>query len=209
MIMLGVSGMGIIALNTVSKANKDYRKIALMKSLWKIHSSNRDITLAEQRRAWYKLVFAGFMMGSLMVSIMIRFAPTDIVLLVCSVLLVLWIIYLFYYWYSVVASDSPVSDRLGSPEQKTPLTTHDTPSWLSRQRCQDKDNRLPVTILTGYLGSGKTTLLQHILTNTAGLKILVIENEIGEQGVDHELLMKHAAKEDIILMNNGCICCTG
>ena len=40
-------------------------------------------------------------------------------------------------------------------------------------------------------------------------KVLVIENEIGAEGIDHELLMKHTVKEEIILMNNGCICCTG
>ncbi len=57
-------------------------------------------------------------------------------------------------------------------------------------------------------GSGKTTLVQNILKNTVGLRILVIENEIGEEGIDHELLLQNP-KEDIILMNNGCICCTG
>ena len=50
--------------------------------------------------------------------------------------------------------------------------------------------------------------MQNILKNTVGLKILVIENEIGEEGIDHELLLQNP-KEDIILMNNGCICCTG
>ena len=57
-------------------------------------------------------------------------------------------------------------------------------------------------------GSGKTTLVQNILKNTVGLRILVIENEIGEEGIDHELLLQNP-KEDIVLMNNGCICCTG
>jgi G3E family GTPase len=41
------------------------------------------------------------------------------------------------------------------------------------------------------------------------MKILVIENEIGTEGIDHELLMQHTVKEDIVLMNNGCICCNG
>jgi len=54
----------------------------------------------------------------------------------------------------------------------------------------------------------KTTLVRHILENTVGLKILVIENEIGEQGIDHDILLQNS-KEDIILLNNGCICCKG
>ena len=68
---------------------------------------------------------------------------------------------------------------------------------------------VPVTLLSGFLGSGKTTLVKKILGNTVGMKVLVIENEIGAEGIDHELLMQHTAKEEIILMNNGCVCCTG
>ena len=66
---------------------------------------------------------------------------------------------------------------------------------------------IPVTILTGFLGSGKTTLLNHILKADHGHKIAVIENEFGEAGIDNELLV-HDRDEQIIEMNNGCICCT-
>ena len=65
---------------------------------------------------------------------------------------------------------------------------------------------IPVTILTGFLGSGKTTLLNRILTERHGEKIAVIENEFGEIGVDNALLV--AGEEQIIEMNNGCVCCT-
>jgi len=68
------------------------------------------------------------------------------------------------------------------------------------------DERIPVTILTGFLGSGKTTLLNRILTEQHGKKIAVIENEFGEVGVDNELVID--ADEEIFEMNNGCICCT-
>ena len=66
---------------------------------------------------------------------------------------------------------------------------------------------LPVTILTGFLGSGKTTLLNRILKEEHGQRIAVIENEFGEAGIDNALLVQDT-REQIIEMNNGCICCT-
>ena len=66
---------------------------------------------------------------------------------------------------------------------------------------------IPVTILTGFLGSGKTTLLNRILSENHGHRIAVIENEFGEEGVDNDLLLQER-EEQIVEMNNGCICCT-
>jgi G3E family GTPase len=67
-------------------------------------------------------------------------------------------------------------------------------------------DKVPVTVLTGFLGSGKTTLLNRILSENHGQRIAVIENEFGEIGVDQELVIN--AEEEIFEMNNGCICCT-
>lgn len=69
-----------------------------------------------------------------------------------------------------------------------------------------KQNKIPVSILTGYLGAGKTTLLNRILTEKHNQKIAVIVNEFGEVGIDNQLVVD--ADEEILEMNNGCICCT-
>ena len=66
--------------------------------------------------------------------------------------------------------------------------------------------KVPVTILTGFLGSGKTTLLNRILSEEHGKRIAVIENEYGEVGIDQALVIN--ADEEIFEMSNGCICCT-
>src|ERR1700691_1682247 len=64
---------------------------------------------------------------------------------------------------------------------------------------------IPVTVITGFLGAGKTTLLNRILTENHGKRIAVIENEFGEVGVDHQLVIQ--SDEEIFELNNGCICC--
>jgi G3E family GTPase len=66
---------------------------------------------------------------------------------------------------------------------------------------------IPATILTGFLGAGKTTLLKRILTEAHGQKIAVIENEFGEENIDNDILVSDT-NEQIIQMNNGCVCCT-
>jgi G3E family GTPase len=67
-------------------------------------------------------------------------------------------------------------------------------------------NRIPVTVLTGYLGAGKTTLLNRILSQQHGRRYAVIVNEFGEIGIDAELILN--SDEELFEMNNGCICCT-
>jgi len=75
---------------------------------------------------------------------------------------------------------------------------------------KDSKGKVPCSILTGFLGSGKTTLLNHILSANHGKRIAVIENEFGEVGIDDALVQggSMAEEENIVEMNNGCICCT-
>lgn len=66
--------------------------------------------------------------------------------------------------------------------------------------------RLPVSVITGFLGSGKTTLLKHLLRQPDMADTAVVINEFGEIGIDH--LLVEQAKEDTILMSSGCLCCS-
>src|SRR5437763_5396172 len=71
---------------------------------------------------------------------------------------------------------------------------------------QTSSDKIPVTVLTGYLGAGKTTLLNRILSEPHGKRYAVIVNEFGEIGIDNDLVV--GADEEVFEMNNGCICCT-
>jgi len=84
-------------------------------------------------------------------------------------------------------------------------STEERPLKLQKR---NKDEPIPVTILTGFLGAGKTTLLNHLLSSMEhGMRFAVIENEFGEVGVDENILVEKS-DEQVIEVMNGCICCT-
>jgi G3E family GTPase len=96
---------------------------------------------------------------------------------------------------------APVST--GRWEVRRPMNDAASPSPAQSSAAKDK---IPVTVLTGYLGAGKTTLLNRILSEPHGKRYAVIVNEFGEIGIDNELVV--GADEEVFEMNNGCICCT-
>ncbi len=68
--------------------------------------------------------------------------------------------------------------------------------------------KIPATVITGFLGSGKTTMIRHLLENAQGRRIALVINEFGETGIDGDLLKGCCPEDDIIELSNGCICCT-
>ena len=73
-------------------------------------------------------------------------------------------------------------------------------------------NRVPCTVVTGFLGAGKTTMIRHILENAGGRRLALIVNEFGDVGIDGEILkgcgVEACPEENIIELANGCLCCT-
>ena len=105
-------------------------------------------------------------------------------------------------------------DREPSAGASRPLV-HDTPPLVDSRSVwachrikvafMSSSSEIPVTVLTGYLGSGKTTLLNRILSTASDLRIAVIENEVGEVGIDQDLVIRSV--ESLIATNGGCVCC--
>ena len=76
---------------------------------------------------------------------------------------------------------------------------------MSRVDSREVEQRIPITLLSGFLGAGKTTLINHLLSDPNAGKIAVIVNEFGEIGIDGDLISR--ASEDMLELTNGCICC--
>ena len=219
--------LAIVFLNASPQHLQLKRATVMTRGLWKFTpgGSEGDVQL-QMLRHWRILQLVGVMLA-LIVSAMAVLIIGHIRACVSSlVVFVLWMAGISMFWYkggqrgdktlaSFLGADGArtfvggfaLDDGSGGMRGKEKGAQSDSGGWKRKVKAE-KDDRLPVTIITGFLGSGKTTLVKSILRNTVGMKVLVVENEIGAEGIDHDLLMQHTAKEEIILMNNGCICCT-
>lgn len=207
-----VAGIFLLIINELTSNKKDRLKTMLRKVLWKIYSDPSQEELHKIKLwGWRKLILAGVMISSLITTLNIRLNIDESkAWTIGFVFFILWYILLIVVWYTLFKPSKKNSNSFEDQIKKSEVNEEKiSEGWGQKVRNDyENDRRLPVTIITGFLGSGKTTLVKNILTNTIGMKVLVVENEIGVEGIDHELLMQHTVKEDIVLMNNGCVCCT-
>jgi hypothetical protein len=214
MLILASAGIGLVVINTIMKTSKVNRNYLLTKALWKFEpfGSKAEIFLREQRLSFMKLLLAGIMINCLILSVLVKVLNPAFAVQLGLLLFLFWCPLLLIAWGWYVSVLSKNEDSKESPTSTKSVSTSSI-SWEERKRIfakEEKDDcRIPLTIISGYLGSGKTTLLKKVLNNTIGMKVLVIENEIGTEGLDHDILLQDTKQEEIILMNNGCICCTG
>lgn len=163
---------------------------------------------------WRKLLICGIMICSLVVLMTSSRLSLATGLKSALGVFIIWTIGLHLFWHYMIPPKESTggvkgkSNPTGGSGDRGAQPQSVSEKWANRIKDEDSDKRLPTTIITGFLGSGKTTLVNHLLGNTIGIKILVVENEVGQEGIDHELLLQQTKKEQIILMNNGCVCCS-
>jgi len=127
----------------------------------------------ESRWAWRKLLFAGAMIAFVVMSIAVKVLMVLTALKIGMAIYVAWIAFLNIYWYCIIASTSnskaSTIEKSTKSDNDTAATNNKTWQQKTKNKDQSSDNRLPITIVTGFLGSGKTTLVKNILSNTIGM----------------------------------------
>lgn len=197
-ILLTMAGITIMIIDHETKARQKRLASLLTQGFWKF--TPRQIDNPKQRKLkWMKFFLAGVMMACTVTTITVKYFKVKKTLVLGVNILVGWVTFL-----SVILNrKDPVKiktvqnreleeknytlfgwkarQRVSAPTTTTTTTTS-TGGVASSSTSSSftEDTRLPVTIVTGYLGSGKTTLIKRILDNTAGIKVLIIENEIGK-----------------------------
>ena len=218
-----VSGITMFVIAYVAKQREKASPATLTKVLWKFVP---EVNLQERRvdLNWNfrRLLVLGVVLTSLYIATFSMRMDVHHTLHHAAYFLGLWVVSVCVFWYfyvertlTALRGGMDTKNRLdASDELQKKIDEATSAAWKNKLRTKrdgatskQEDTRLPVTIVTGFLGAGKTTLIKNILQNTQGLKVLVIENEIGNESIDHELLMTQT-KEEIIKMENGCVCCT-
>ena len=197
-ILLTLSGLTIIMIDHQTKSRQKRLAASLTQGFWKFTPTQVDDS-KQRKLNWMKLILAGMMASCTVMSITVKYLKLSKAVVLCTTIFVGWVTFLT----AALAKKTTKPITIVNDDV-------DTSGWKAKLKgtVSTDDKRLPVTIVTGFLGSGKTTLVKKVLDNTAGIRVLVIENEVGVEGIDHDLLLQHTGKEEIILMNNGCICCT-
>ena len=173
----------------------------LTRQLWRFSPARlRQLGLLLQIQHGASVLLSGAFVGCLTVSVSAKLVQRPLVAIAIAALpaFALWLPLGRVMWLTrqARARHDPQRGRAAPPT----LATGEEDSCTA-------DPRLPVTVVTGFLGAGKSTLLKRILSEEHGKKLLVIENELGEEAIDHELLVQ-GGEEEIIVLKNGCLCCT-
>jgi G3E family GTPase len=218
MIVLSTSGIFLVWLNSLTKNSKIRRSAGLNQLLWKFQlMSPSRLFQEEQKFSLYKLLCTGIMINCIVVSLLAKLIDIQITLIVGVAFFFVWLsaLLMFWRWYVKTVISGEANEPSLSDEKNVICSSSSSPflsSWEERKalfsKNKNEDPRIRISMVTGFLGSGKTSLIKNILANTVGLRVLVIENEIGSEGIDHDLLLRSTKKEEIILLNNGCICCS-
>ena len=171
----------------------------LNQQLWRFSPAGlRQLGMLRQLQHGASVLLSGACVGCLTVSVSAKLVQRSSVAIAIASLpaLALWLPLGRAMWLTrrARARHDPQSGRAAPPS----LATGEGDAAV---------RRLPVTLITGFLGAGKSTLLKRILSEEHGKKLLVIENELGEESIDHELLMQ-GGEEEIVVLKNGCLCCT-
>ena len=222
MVVFFISGALVFAINYYTNARKRSSPATLTKVLWKFIP---EVNLQERRDdlLWNcrKINLLGIVLACMFVAAFNNRLGAHKALRYGVGIGVLWTLIVMGFWYFYVdrklkenrkgldnRNTIPLSDEI-----KKQIDEAAVGAWKEKFRRTPgmagghADTRLPVTVVTGFLGAGKTTLVKRILQNTRGVRILVIENEAGNESIDHELLMTQTT-EEIVKMDNGCVCCT-
>jgi G3E family GTPase len=225
-----LSGSTILLMDHESQSRRKRLCLALTQGFWKFKPVEVD-EAKDRQMNWMRVQLAGVMVACTTVSMSAKALKVRGALAVAGAVFAAWsaLVWLaFAHFGALVAAfrrstgsgdGDAAADGNGAAtagwkarlkRHRAAPATDDTaaPAYTADPAGEIEDRRLPVTIITGFLGSGKTTMVKRILDNTVGLRVLVVENEIGAEGIDHELLLQHVNQEEVILMNNGCICCT-
>ncbi len=205
-----VLGVAIMAVDSMTKTRQRRYVAEINKALWKFTPvGSKNARMANLMWNWRKMLLAGYAICCLGVAATVRKLNVKSVMQHTAFVAIAWTVGLVAVWHMYLLRQIEDTNEIKDPKKVVTTGKQEADAaWSTKVRGRGADMRLPVTVVTGFLGSGKTTVVKHILGNTKGIKILVIENEIGSEGIDHELLLQQVNSEEIILMENGCVCCT-